>query len=211
MAIPILVLGASGSGKSTSLRNFNPGEVGIFNVSGKPLPFKTQLKTFNCDDYGLITQKIGECAGRIKSIVIDDCTYLMVNEYMRMAKVNGYQKFTDMALHFWELLKFCGSLPPDVLIYFMGHTELDANGGEKMKTVGKMLDNTVTLEGLFSIVLKTHVTDGKYTFVTQTNGADTVKSPWGMFPNEIPNDLKAVDTAIRNFYFNTNEEGENNG
>ena len=182
MGIPVMVYGQSGSGKSTSLRNFLTDEVCVVNVSGKPLPFKTKIKTYNCDDYMKIDTAIRTAPA--KAIVIDDATYLMTNEFMRGAKTTGYQKFPD-----------------DKVIYFMGHVDLDQNGNEKFKTIGKLLDEKVTLEGLFTVVLKTVVTDGKYQFSTHTNGADTVKSPMGMFSeNLIDNDLKMVDSAIRDYW-----------
>lgn len=194
-----MIFGQSGSGKSTSLRNFRPDEVCIINVSGKPLPFKNQHKPYNCDDYTKINTAIRSAPAN--AIIIDDATYLMTNEFMRGAKTTGYQKFTDMALNFWELVQTAIRLPEDKVIYFMGHVDQDANGNEKFKTIGKLLDEKVTLEGMFTIVLKTVVADGKYSFSTQTNGMDTVKSPMGMFQNAlIDNDLKAVDTAIRGYW-----------
>ena len=139
---------------------------------------------------------------KAKSIVIDDCQYLMANEFMRNAKVTGFQKFTDIALNFWSLVQIViDQLPDDVIVYFLGHIERDANGNEKFKTIGKMLDEKITIEGLFTIVLKTVVSDGKYQFSTQTNGMDTVKSPLGMFSEPlIENDLKMVDETIRDYY-----------
>lgn len=199
MGIPVLILGESGSGKSASLRNFKEGEVGIINVSSKPLPFKTKLKPFNSDNYTQIESVIKKA--KAKSIVIDDAQYLQANEYMRNAKVQGYQKFTDIALNFWTLVQMViKDLPDDVIVYFLGHIETDANGKEKFKTIGKMTDN-YSVEGMCTIVLKTLVRDGKYLFTTQTNGMDTVKSPMGMFKEtEIDNDLKAVDQTIRKYY-----------
>ena len=199
MGIPVMIYGQSGSGKSTSLRGFSPEEVCVVNVSGKPLPFKSKIKTYNCDDYMKIDTAIRSAPAN--AIVIDDATYLMTNEFMRGAKTTGYQKFTDMALNFWTLIQSAIRLPDGKVVYFMGHVDLDANGNEKFKTIGKLLDEKVTLEGLFTIVLKTVVTDGKYQFSTQTNGMDTVKSPLGMFQDRlIDNDLKAVDTAIREYW-----------
>ena len=199
MGIPVLILGESGSGKSASLRNFKEGEVGIINVSSKPLPFKTKLKPFNSDNYMQIESVIKKA--KAKSIVIDDAQYLQANEYMRNAKVQGYQKFTDIALNFWTLVQMViKDLPDNVIVYFLGHIETDANGKEKFKTIGKMTDN-YSVEGMCTIVLKTLVRDGKYLFTTQTNGMDTVKSPMGMFKEtEIDNDLKAVDETIRKYY-----------
>lgn len=199
MAIIVMVYGQSGTGKSTSLRNFKPEDVCIVNVSGKPLPFKNKHKTFNTDDYMAIETAIKKAPA--KSIVIDDATYLMTGEYMRTAKVTGYQKYTDLALNYYTLVRIAAALPDDKIVYFLGHSDIDNNGNEKFKTIGKLLDEKITLEGMFTIVLKTVVTDGKYQFSTRNSGQDTVKTPMGMF-NEplIDNDLAAVDKAIRDYY-----------
>ena len=199
MAIIAMVYGQSGTGKSTSLRNFKPEDVCIVNVSGKPLPFKNKHKTFNTDDYMSIETAIKKAPA--KSIVIDDATYLMTGEYMRTAKVTGYQKFTDLALNYYTLVKIAAALSDDKIVYFMGHSDIDNNGNEKFKTIGKLLDEKITLEGMFTIVLKTVVTDGKYQFSTRNSGQDTVKTPMGMFSEPlIENDLAAVDKAIREYY-----------
>lgn len=199
MAIIVMVYGQSGAGKSTSLRNFKPEDVCIVNVSGKPLPFKNKHKTFNTDDYMSIETAIKKAPA--KSIVIDDATYLMAGEYMRTAKVTGYQKFTDLALNYYTLVKIAAALSDDKIVYFMGHSDIDNNGNEKFKTIGKLLDEKITLEGMFTIVLKTVVTDGKYQFSTRNSGQDTVKTPMGMFSEPlIENDLAAVDKAIREYY-----------
>lgn len=199
MGIPVMIMGESGSGKSTSMRNFKAGELSCINVSKKMLPFKKQFAELKTDDYNLIKQALKQA--KSKSIVIDDATYLMTNEFMRTAKQNGFQKFTDMALNFWNLIQFVNTeLADDTIVYFMGHVERDQDGKEKFKTVGKLLDEKITLEGMFTIVLKTYAQDGKYFFQTQTNGSDTCKSPMGMFPGMfIDNDLTIVDKAIRDF------------
>lgn len=202
MAIIVMVYGQSGSGKSASLRNFAAGQAAIVNVSGKPMPFRGAVETYNTDDYGKIGMAIRLAAknGR-RSIVIDDATYLMTNEFMRTTGVNGYQKFTDMAFNFFNLVKNAQILPDDVIIYFLGHSDADTNGNEKFKTIGKLLDEKVTLEGLFTIVLKTVVQDGRYLFATHNSGHDTVKTPMGMFEDDlIGNDLAAVDAVIRDYY-----------
>ena len=199
MAIIVMVYGQSGTGKSTSLRNFKPEDVCIVNVSGKPLPFKSKHKTFNTDDYMSIETAIKKAPA--KSIVIDDATYLMTGEYMRTAKVTGYQKYTDLALNYYTLVRIAAALPDDKIVYFLGHSDIDNNGNEKFKTIGKLLDEKITLEGMFTIVLKTVVTDGKYQFSTRNSGQDTVKTPMGMFHEPlIDNDLAAVDKAIRDYY-----------
>lgn len=200
MGIPVMVIGESGSGKSASMRNFKVGELGIINVSRKPLPFKSELKPFNSDNYVEIQEVLRKATA--KSIVIDDAQYLMANEFMRRANETGYKKFTDIATSFWTLIQIVvNELPEDRIVYVMAHTERDPDGNERMKTIGKMLNEKITLEGLFTIVLKTVVQDGHYLFSTQTNGQDPVKSPMGMFAEFfIDNDLKLVDDTIRQYY-----------
>lgn len=218
MGIPVLILGESGSGKSASLRNFQPEEVGIINVEGKPLPFRSQLKVYDCDQYYDIKLEDGSTGVGIyttvkgskkKSIVIDDVQYLMANEYMRRSGENGYQKFTDIGKNFWELVRLVPALDKNTIVYFLGHIERDQDGHEKFKTIGKLLDEKITVEGMFTIVLRAQVKDGTYTFRTQSNGLDTVKSPMGMFHTlEIDNDLKLVDETIRSYYGLEKNNGE---
>ena len=199
MGIPVLILGESGSGKSASLRNFEQEEVGIFNVAGKPLPFKKQLKKINNPTYTDIIK--GLKLGKVKTYVIDDSQYLMAFEMFDKAKETGYGKFTDVALNFRNLVDFIiKGTPDDYIVYFLHHTETTETGKIKAKTSGKMLDNQLTLEGLFSIVLLCK-TDGKeHYFETQSDGYTTCKSPMEMFELKIDNDLKMVDTTIREYY-----------
>ena len=200
MGIPVLILGESGSGKSASLRNFEPEDVSIHNVAAKPLPFRKKLPMKSTSDYGQITNYISK--SEKKSFVIDDSQYLLCFESFAKAKETGYGKYTDMALHFYNLVQFViRQTPPDVIVYFLHHTEADSNTGKvKAKTMGKMLDNQLTLEGLFSIVLMCYTDGKKHVFITQSDGYTTAKSPMEMFPAEIDNDLKAVDKAIREYY-----------
>lgn len=201
MAVLVMLYGQSGTGKSTSLRNFQQDDVFVINVSGKPFPFRNanKIKSYNTDSYKLLTRDLPKCSQ--KSIVIDDATYLMVNAFMRSAKVSGYQKYTDMAYDFNNLVDTCAALPDDKIVYFIGHSDQKDDGSEHFKTIGRMLDNYVTLEGKFSIVLKTVVKDNNYYFSTRNNGQDTVKTPMGMFEQDlIPNDLAEVDRVIREYY-----------
>lgn len=137
-----------------------------------------------------------------KAFVIDDSQYLMCFESFAKAKETGYGKYTDMALHFYNLVQFViAQTPPDVIVYFLHHTDQDSNTGKtRAKTLGKMLDNQLTLEGLFSIVLLCYTDGKKHIFETQSDGTNTCKSPMDMFPVEIDNDLKAVDNTIREYY-----------
>lgn len=202
MGLPVLVLGQSGTGKSASLRNFDEKKVAVVNVAGKPLPFKNKIESVTTDDYRKVIATIKKyVADGKKSIVIDDAQYLMANEFMRRATERGFDKFTEIAQNFWVLVNGVKDLPSDVIVYFLAHIEVDANGNEKIKTIGKLLDEKITVEGMFTIVLKTNVTDGVYSFLTQNNGHDTTKSPIGMFPTyAIDNDLNYVDEKIRNYY-----------
>jgi len=199
MAILTLIYGQSGTGKSTSLRNLPHDKVAVINVSSKPLPFRNPMPTAKTDNYAQITAFIKKTD--LPIIVIDDFTYLMVNEFMRNAKIQGYQKFTDLAKNVFDLMETCIQLGDDKTVYLLGHSELDQNGNEKFKTIGKLLDEKVTLEGKCTNVLKTVVKDGKYYFSTHNSGMDTVKTPLGMFEQDyIDNDLYEVDKKIREFW-----------
>lgn len=199
MGIPVLIMGESGSGKSASLRNFEPDEIGILNVASKPLPFRKKLNKLDNATYKHIAKALQKAD--FKSYAIDDSQYLMAFEMFNRAKEVGYTKFTDCAKQFYDLIQLViRNTPEDCIVYFLHHTEKTENGNIKAKTQGKMLDNQLTLEGLFSIVLLCE-TDGKtHKFVTQSDGFTTAKSPMEMFDFEIDNDLKFVDTKIREYY-----------
>lgn len=200
MGIPVLVLGESGSGKTYSIRNFNVNEVGIFSVEKGRLPFKKDFRVAKNATYEMICSTLKK--PNLKAYVIDDSQYLMVNELFDKAKDTGYGKFTDMALHFRDLIHIINhQVPDDVIVYFLHHTETDGNTGRiKAKTIGKMLDQQLTVEGCFDIVLLTSCEGSEHYFITQSDGYTTAKSPEGMFEQKIPNDLKAVDTAIREYW-----------
>jgi hypothetical protein len=197
MGIAVMIMGESGTGKSTSLRFLK--EAGIINVYGKPLPFKSALKTVNVDDCQKIIASMKIFKGNI--LVIDDFQGLLVTQFMGRAKETGYQKFTDMALGYYTVIKTVQSMASDTRVYFLSHIEREQNGNEKVKTIGKLLDEKITVEGLFTIVLKTVIRDNKYYFQTHNSGSDTVKSPLGMFKDDlIPNDLALVDKTICEYY-----------
>ena len=199
MGIPVLVLGESGSGKSTSLRNFEPDEVGIFNVAGKPLPFRKKIPKVDNAGYQTILKALSK--PKLKTYIIDDSQYLMAFDMFDRALEVGYTKFTEMALSFRNLIDFIiRKVPDDVIVYFLHHIEV-VDGRTKAKTIGKMLDEKLTVEGLFSIVLLAETDGTDYKFITQTDGKTTAKSPMEMFAErEIDNDLKAVDTIIREYW-----------
>lgn len=218
MGLPVLILGESGSGKSASLRNFSKDEVGVMNVASKPLPFKTDIKPYNVNRvakeknksrYDVIKAAIKK--SKTKSLVIDDSQYLLAFDSFDKAKESGYGKFTMMAVNFEKLIEFCiDDVEDDKIVYFLHHCEVDDFGKVRAKTIGKMLNNQLTVEGLFSIVLFCQ-TDGKmHEFITQSDGFTTAKSPMGMFELKIDNDLKLVDKTIREYYNITTEKEKKN-
>lgn len=204
MGIPVLIMGESGSGKSASLRNFEPDEIGVLNVAGKPLPFRKRLMTIDNADYQVIANELSR--GGLRRYVIDDSQYLIAFEFFVHAGEKGYDKFTTMALNFYNLIQMVKMYtPPDCIVYFLHHVEVsyDSGGNKRLKakTIGKMLDEKLTVEGLFSIVLLCQSDNtNRHYFVTQSCGNSTAKSPMDMFPLEIDNDLKMVDKTIREYY-----------
>lgn len=210
MSIATLVLGASGTGKSTSLRNLEPAKTLLIQCINKPLPFRaTEWKPCTKENPSGNVLRTSNPASILRAmqaskqeiIVIDDYQAVMVNELMARSTEKGYDKFTDIAKGAWEVFNMAGKLEEHRRVYILAHTQSDEFGAIRMKTVGKMVDNTLVPEGYFTIVLRTEVINGQYLFATQTNGQDCCKSPMGMFDEQhIPNDLQAVDQAIAEFY-----------
>ncbi|WP_241175603.1 ATP-binding protein [Serratia marcescens] len=207
MGIPVLILGDSGSGKSASMMKLNPDDGFLINPENKRLPFRSagwkprdfEAKTGNVfftdipADIVLIIN-FARRAGK-KFVVVDDFQYVMGNQFMRRRSEKSFEKFTEIGGGAWDVIR------ADLIVYFLAHTEETPAGRVKMKTIGKMLDEKITVEGMFSIALRTGVTDGRYYFTTQSDGTDPVKSPIGLFDSfQIDNDLNAVDTAIREYY-----------
>jgi hypothetical protein len=211
MSTAVLILGKSGTGKSASLRELTAADTLLIQVVRKPLPFKATGWSYfhktDRPDGNIIVSDHWETilkamrGTRRKVIVIDDFQYVLANEYMRRTDEKGYDKFTDIGRHAWELITAASDLAPDVRVYILAHTDTNDAGETKMKTIGKMLDEKITPEGLFTIVLRTTVMDGHYQFTTKNNGQDSVKSPMGLFENDkIPNNLADVDAAICGYY-----------
>ena len=204
MATAVLIMGESGSGKSASLRNFAPNEISVFNVTSKPLPFKqgkTKLPKIDNATYADIANALANPNKR--AYVIDDAGYLLSFEMFKRANETGYSKFTDMAKNFFDMLDFINTkLPNDIIVYITMHTEDDSEMHKtKAKTIGKMIDQNLNLEGLFTIVLRAMQTEDGYKFITRDDRVSTAKSPMGMFESDkIDNDLKEVDRVIREYY-----------
>lgn len=206
MGIPVLIIGKSGSGKSASLRNFKPEEVDIINVEGKPLPFRNQHETINTDSYKEVAEAVKN--SKKSSVVIDDAGYLITNQFMRGHSATGqgnaiFSFYNDIADMFWKLITFIkgNGVADDKIVYIMMHEDQNDFGQIKPKTLGKLLDDKVCIEGMFTLVLRSVFHDGKYFFRTRTDGLDVCKTPIGMFEaEEIENDAKAVDDVIRDYY-----------
>ena len=207
---PVLILGRSGAGKTFSIRNLNPRSTYLFNVIGKDLPFKGANRKYIegqnmlcSDNYTLVTKTLQSLKNRkdITEIVIDDFQYLMANEFMNRSHEKGYDKFTEIGRHAWDILYVIKDLGAGKIVYLLAHSAETDTGDEKCKTIGRMLDEKVVVEGLFTIVLSCVVDNGKYAFLTENNGHNTVKSPPEMFPSKlVSNDLNSVSKAVRAFY-----------
>lgn len=215
MGLPVLVIGESGSGKTYSLKNFEPNEVSIFSVEKARLPFQKKLPLLAHAKYADI-EKVLKAPNK-KTYVIDDSQYLLVNEMFdgMQAGVNNFDLFKKLAMNFRNLVHYINdSLPDDIVVYFLHHTEQDKNTGKlSAKTVGKMLNDVLTIEGCFDIVLWARLDGMDHVFQTQSDGMCSCKSPEGMFDKVIPNDLKAVDNRVREYYgftttTKTNKKGE---
>lgn len=210
MSVSVLILGESGTGKSASLRNMDPEKTLLIQAIKKPLPFRSANwkpiipgtkagNIFVTDQYDRIMQIMSKTQREV--IIIDDFQYVLANEFMRRSQEAGFGKFTEIGRHAWEILSLAAQLPDNKRVYILSHTESDQLGNTKIKTIGRMLDEKITVEGMFTIVLRTLVQDQQYKFSTQNNGADTVKSPMGMFSESlVENDLEAIDSAVCEYY-----------
>lgn len=214
MSITTLILGESGSGKSASLRNFAPKDTLLIQAIAKPLPFRAPNwrplskeedgNIYVTDNTDIIIKAMQRTSRDI--IVIDDFQYIMANEFMRgvtdEAKGNAaFQKFNNIARHAWDVLDQAAKLPRHKRVYILSHTQTDEAGKTRIKTVGKLLDEKITLEGMVTTVLRTQVINGKYMLSTHNSGNDTVKTPMGMFEEDlIDNDLAAIDAVICHYH-----------
>ena len=201
----VFVYGKSGSGKSRSLINFGEDEIFLVNTIGKRLPFRSKFKyEIKTDDFSKIANGLRKMP--TKTAVIDDSGYLMTNAFMRghSAPKSGsstFDLYNDIADSFWSLITVIkNELPDDVIVYMIMHEDTTDYGETKLRTIGKLLSEKVCIEGMSTVVLRCVVRDGKHLFLTQSDGSDISKSPEGMFDREIENDLKSVDTVIREYW-----------
>lgn len=217
MSHNILIIGDSGTGKSTSIRNLVPHETFIINVINKNLPFRGALKNYtkrnkdNPDGNTYSTDNplkiieilngISSSKPHIKNIIIDDFGYVIMNDFMKKALVKGYDKFTEIAKSFSEILNAIKNLRDDIFCVAMMHIETDKQGKTKPKTVGNMIDQYVCIEGNFTHVFHTIVSDGKYRLITNNDGVHMAKNPLGMFKDlYIDNDLSLIKEKMNKYY-----------
>lgn len=219
MSIATLIIGESGTGKSASLRNLDPDQTLLIQAVKKPLPFRSSNwkpvvkggagSVYVTDNSAHIVAAMQRTTREI--IVIDDFQYVLANEFMRRVtdvEVGNaaFAKYNEIARHAWDVLMEASGLPDHKRVYILSHTSTDDFGKTKIKTIGKLLDEKIVMEGLVTIVLRTGVSNGEYTFSTRNSGSDTVKSPIGLFEaDHIGNDLAEVDAAIAEYYSINNQ------
>jgi hypothetical protein len=216
MSNSILIIGESGTGKSTSIRNLDAESTFLISVISKPLPFPGWRKKYtkvaeqnsggnyyvtdNWTSIVKIIKAVDTKKQHIKTLIIDDLQYILASEYMSRALEKGYGKFSELAQHFWTVLRCAENVRDDLTCVFMSHSDIDVNGKAKIKTIGKMLDEKITIEGLFTTVLHSMRTESGYKFLTQGNDNYTAKSPMGMFVDEfIDNDLDVVLKVMQQY------------
>lgn len=205
MGVPVLIIGKSGSGKSASMRNCADKDFNLVRVLNKPLPFKGKINGWITDDYQTVKKALKSAPA--KSIIIDDAGYLITNYFMNNHSTKGagnavFSLYNTLADNFWGLVQYIvNELPPEKVVYIMMHEDVNEFGDIKPKTIGKLLDEKICLEGLFTIVLRCINNSTEHKFITQSDGGAVSKSPIGMFEDlEIDNDLLIVDNAIRSYY-----------
>lgn len=199
----MILYGKSGSGKSRSLKNFAEDEICLVNVLGKPLPFKGSFKySTTSDDAATIMNALAKMPAKVA--VIDDFGYVMTNMFMKgHGSGDQFRLYNQIGDVVWNFISYIQSaaVPKDVIVYLVMHEDLDEAGGSKLRTIGKLLDQKVCIEGMVTVVLHSIIKGGRHVFVTNSDGGDIAKSPEGMFAEaEIDNDLKAVDDAIRAYW-----------
>ena len=210
MSTATLVIGESGSGKTTSLRNFDAADAFLIQSIRKPLPFKKAGWAMRSKDNLTGNIVVSDNADQIisymtktrrKVIILDDWQYTMANEFMRRSQETGFQKFSDIGRAAWDILNAAVALPEDVRVYVLCHSVSDDLGKTRCKTIGKLLDDKITVEGMFTLVLKTVTQGGEYFFSTHNSGSDTTKTALGMFTDDlIDNDLAAFDAVLCAYY-----------
>ncbi|MCO7172529.1 ATP-binding protein [[Clostridium] scindens] len=205
MAIPVLIIGKSGSGKSASMKRCAGKDFNLVRVLNKPLPFRGKINGWITDDYQIVYKALKSAPA--KSVIIDDAGYLITNYFMKNHSTKGkgndvFGLYNTLGDNFWGLIQYIiNEMPADKIVYVIMHEDTDDYGNVKAKTIGKLLDEKICLEGMFTIVLRSVNNLTEHKFITQSDGGAISKSPEGMFEDlEIPNDLLYVDNRIREYY-----------
>lgn len=205
MAIPVLIIGKSGSGKSASMKHCAGKDFNLVRVLNKPLPFRGKINGWITDDYQIVYKALKSAPA--KSVIIDDAGYLITNYFMKNHSTKGkgndvFGLYNTLGDNFWGLIQYIiNEMPADKIVYVIMHEDTDDYGNVKAKTIGKLLDEKICLEGMFTIVLRSVNNLTEHKFITQSDGGAISKSPEGMFEDlEIPNDLLYVDNRIREYY-----------
>lgn len=213
MAIPVLIIGKSGSGKSASMKHCVGKDFNLIRVLNKPLPFKGKINGWTTDDYPTVHKALK--AAQAKSIIVDDAGYLITNYFMKNHSTKGkgndvFGLYNTLGDNFWNMIQLIvNDLPQDKIVYVIMHEDTDDYGNVRAKTIGKLLDDKICLEGMFTIVLRSVNNLTEHKFITQSDGGAISKSPEGMFEDlEIPNDLLYVDDKIREYYEITNSKNK---
>jgi len=200
MGLPVLIVGASGTGKTASLRNFESNEIGIINILGKRLPFRKKFDDYVTTNYAKLKKAL--LNAKVNVLFVDDAGYLITAEFMRRIQEKGFDKFSELASNYYELIMFIqNELPDDKIVYLVMQEDDTEAGRIKPKTCGKLLDEKICIEGMFTIVFRSIKKDGKWYFKTQTDGYDMAKTPIGLFDDElVDNDLKKITQEIQKYY-----------
>ena len=205
MAIPVLIIGKSGSGKSASMKRCVGKDFNLVRVLNKPLPFRGKINGWITYDYHIVYKALKSAPA--KSVIIDDAGYLITNYFMKNHSTKGkgndvFGLYNTLGDNFWGLIQYIiNEMPADKIVYVIMHEDTDDYGNVKAKTIGKLLDEKICLEGMFTIVLRSVNNLTEHKFITQSDGGAISKSPEGMFEDlEIPNDLLYVDNRIREYY-----------
>lgn len=209
MAEKLLIIGRSGTGKSTSIRNLDRESTAILKGVNKKLPFRkgdTEFKSMYIPNVQEMVNVIAQVIKnpKYKTIIIDDLFYISSYENFRRVGEKGYTKFTDIAKNLFDIITIPDMIQRDDLTFiFLTHSDTNPNTMETdVKTIGKMVDSQLGVAGLFTVVLETAIIDGEYKFLTHNiNGNSVVKSPLGMFEDDyIENDLNLVLKAMKDYY-----------
>lgn len=210
MSKAIMIIGASGSGKTTSLEKLDPKQTFYIDADGKGLSWKGWRQQYNkenknyfrCDapeQIFSLMQQIDEKQKQIKFLVIDTLNGCMIADEMRRSKEKTYDKWMDLAQSVYGIVDYANKMREDLTVILVGHTQTSEDGFTCMLTNGRKL-NKICLESKMTTVLLSRINEnGEYVFETRAKNS-TAKTPRGAFDvDEIPNDITIVIDALKDF------------